>query len=207
LAGSADRFQPERRRRFDPPLTIGVISDTHIYAGGRRALAGQILDLFNRSEVGLILHAGDVNAMGVLAELSQVAPVIAVQGNNDTAEVRDVAPDGLEFEVGRFRFALVHGHGGRSARSEAVRRYGERVDCVIYGHSHIPESSRVGSTVLFNPGSATDRRWQPHFGVGLIHVTANRCQPELILFSDPRELSSIGAQPPVRSAAGLEPAP
>jgi hypothetical protein len=29
-------------------------------------------------------------------------------------------------------------------------------------------------TIFFNPGSATDRHWRPHLGVGLIHVTNPR---------------------------------
>ncbi len=196
LASSDSGFRPERRRSFAAPLTIGVISDTHIYAGGRRSLPPQILDLFRRFEVDLLLHGGDVNTIEVLAELGRIAPVIAVQGNNDTPEVCEVAPDGVEFRVGRFRFALVHGHGGRSARAEAIRRYGGTADCVVYGHSHIPESSREGSTVLFNPGSATERRWHPHFGIGLIRVGTERCQPELLLFANPRELERIEASSP-----------
>ena len=50
---------------------------------------------------------------------------------------------------------------------------------------------KVDETILFNPGSATDRRWQEHFGVGLIHVAEGRLEPELVLFADPRDLRRI----------------
>ena len=46
-------------------------------------------------------------------------------------------------------------------------------------------------TILFNPGSATDRRWRPHFGVGLIHVTDAKIDPELVLYTDPRDLRNV----------------
>jgi len=127
-----------------------------------------------------------------LRELGRVAPVLGVVGNNDDGELRAVLPEAVEFVVGRFRFAMVHGHGGRSARSEAARRYGGRCDCVVYGHSHIPKVEVVDGTILFNPGSATDRRWQEHFGIGLIHVSEERIEPELVLYDDPRHLRNVG---------------
>ncbi len=110
------------------PLTIGVISDTHVYARGARRLPPEVIDLFIRFEVGLILHGGDVNTSGVLLALAEVAPVLAVRGNNDDAILLDGLPEVIEFYAGQHRFGLVHGHGGRSARSEARRRLrgGER---------------------------------------------------------------------------------
>ncbi len=172
-------------------MTIGVVADTHVHANGARRLPGEVPALFARVGAGLILHAGDVNTVSVLRELGQAAPVLAVAGNNDDPDLSAVLPEALEFVVGRFRFALLHGHGGRSARSEAARRYGGRVNCAVYGHSHIPKMELVARTLLFNPGSATDRRWQDHFGVGLLHVTAEQVSPDLVLFDDPRHLDNV----------------
>ena len=185
-------FPTTGERGFGAPLTIGVVADTHVYRHGARRLAAEVPDLFGRFGVGLILHAGDVSTAGVLRELGRVAPVLGVVGNNDDGELRAVLPEAVEFVVGRFRFAMVHGHGGRSARSEAARRYGGRCDCVVYGHSHIPKVEVVDGTILFNPGSATDRRWQEHFGIGLIHVSEERIEPELVLYDDPRHLRNVG---------------
>ncbi len=184
-------FRPSRRRRFDLPLTIGVVADTHVYRRGSRRLAPEVLDLFARFDTGLILHAGDANVASVLSDLATVAPVIAVTGNNDDAELYEVIPETVQFQVGTHRFAMLHGHGGKSARGEARRRFAGKVDCVVYGHSHIPLIERDGETILFNPGSATDRRWGDHFGVGLIHVTAERINPELVLYQDPRHLANV----------------
>ena len=179
------------KREFSPPLVIGVLSDTHIYPHGRRRLPPQVTALFARFGCGLILHAGDVNTAETVHELASIAPVIAVTGNNDVGKLQEVAPDRIEFLVGRFRVAMVHGHGGASARSEARRLYAGKVDLVVYGHSHIPMIEVEDGTTLFNPGSPTDRRWQEHFGIGLISFVDDRCKPELILFSDPRELENV----------------
>jgi putative phosphoesterase len=185
----ADTEWPTEQRDFEVPLTIGVISDTHVYSHGARRLPAQLCDLFARFSVGLILHAGDVNTASVLDTLALVAPVIAVTGNNDDVELHARLERAERFTIGRFRFALVHGHGGRSARSEA-RRFAGDADCVVYGHSHIPLIEDVEGTILFNPGSATDRRWQEHFGIGLIRVN-EKIEPELVLYGDPRHLENV----------------
>lgn len=172
---------------------IGVVSDTHVYAHGARRLPLEVVELFMRFDVGLVLHAGDVNILSVLEELAEVAPVLAVTGNNDDANLYEVLPTEVRFNVGHFRFAMIHGHGGKSARSEArqIAKGDVAIDCVVYGHSHIPLIEKAGETILFNPGSATDRRWNDHFGIGLIGVTADRITPELVLYQDPRHLENI----------------
>lgn len=180
-----------RQRLFDPPLTIGVIADTHIYPGSRRSLPPEVLDLFQRAGVGLIAHLGDINTRSVLEELAEFAPLIAVPGNNDDPELQDMLPATITISVGRFRFGLIHGHGGRSARDQAIRKFSGKVDCVLFGHSHKPLIEQIGSTVLFNPGSATDRRWFDHFGVGLITVEEEKFTPDLVLYSDPAHLANV----------------
>jgi predicted phosphodiesterase len=59
----------------------------------------------------------------------------------------------------------------------------------------MPLLDRVQSTVLFNPGSATERRWHPHFGIGLIRVTEERFTPDLIVFTDPQHLDNVDVGP------------
>jgi putative phosphoesterase len=137
----------------------------------------------------LIAHLGDVQTLSVLEELSEIAPVLAVQGNNDQ-ELRSLLPEVVRMDVGRFSVVMVHGHGGYSARTVAKQFIG-KTDLVLYGHSHIPKIERIEATTLFNPGSATDRRWHEHFGIGVVTFTDNRCAPELILFKDARELDNV----------------
>lgn len=186
----SDAFRPTPERRFPAPLTVGVISDTHIFPDGRRRLPAEIPELFRRFECGLILHAGDCNTPHTLAKLAEVAPVLAVTGNNDDDAMREIAPDEVTFAVGRFRVAMLHGHGGISARSEA-RRFAGKADLIVYGHSHIPLIEQDQGSILFNPGSATDRRWQEHFGIGIITISEEKIAPELVLFSNPRDLKNV----------------
>jgi len=192
-----------QQRQFDAPLTIGVISDTHIYAHGSREIHPAILRVFHRAGVDLIVHLGDINTRHVLEELGEIAPVIAVVGNNDDEELQFTLPMTTRFSVGAYTFAAVHGHGGRTARDEAIRRWAGKVDCVLFGHSHKPLMEKVGETLLFNPGSATDRRWNPHFGIGLIDVGEDALTPDLIVFTNPEHLDNVavGDEPTDGSSA------
>ena len=65
-------------------MLIGLISDTHI-TPKRGKLPEKIFEIFDG--VDLILHAGDITVQDVLDDLSKIAPVIAVLGNNDNLDL------------------------------------------------------------------------------------------------------------------------
>jgi uncharacterized protein len=179
------------QRRFDEPLTIGVIADTHIYTGSRRVVPPGVIRLFERARIGLLVHLGDANSRAVLEELAELAPLIAVPGNNDDPELHYMLTETTRFQVGERTFGVLHGHGGRSAKTEAIRRFAGKVDCALFGHSHMPLLDKAEGTILFNPGSATDRRWHEHFGVGLIRVEGGEIVPDLILYQNADHLDNI----------------
>ena len=59
-----------------------LISDSHV--GDRvKRLQAKLLDDIKAKKPDLILHGGDIAVQEVLDELSEIAPVIAVQGNRD----------------------------------------------------------------------------------------------------------------------------
>jgi putative phosphoesterase len=86
---------------------IGLISDTHM-PQRRRVLPPAVFDLFNGAD--LILHAGDVGELWVLDQLSEIAPVIAVHGNDDTADAQRELPYQQVVAVGGLRILLWHSH-------------------------------------------------------------------------------------------------
>ena len=189
LSGRIDRFE------YAAPLTIGVISDTHIFGGGgSRKLPHEVLDLFQRFDVDLIVHVGDIVIQDVLDTLATVAPAIAVYGNNEPIQLWKRLPERIVLTIGEHRIGIVHGHGGATARATAKTAFAEPMDLVIYGHSHIPMIEEIDGVVYFNPGSPTDRRWSRHFGIGIISVDEQGIRPELILFDSPAHLASIAPQ-------------
>ena len=72
LRGRIERIEREL------PLTLGVISDTHLHARDAGRLPTEILELYARFQVDLIVHAGDIVDQAVIDRLESVAPVVAV---------------------------------------------------------------------------------------------------------------------------------
>ncbi|HYA98997.1 MAG TPA: metallophosphoesterase family protein [Ktedonobacteraceae bacterium] len=145
---------------------IGVISDTHIPQFNK--LPDAIWEYF--ANVELIIHAGDLSILRVIAELEMLAPVVAVQGNVEYEEVVEKLPIKREVVVGHCRIGIVHILGDSHNRLKMARQEFPNARVVIYGHSHIPWNEDRNGLLLFNPGSATDRRRQEKCSIGLLRV-------------------------------------
>ena len=123
----------------------------------------------------LILHAGDVCTANVLDELSAYAPVRAVLGNNDRPDVAGWgAAETLQFDLCGLRIAMVHDAGPSAGRPARLRRRFPGAGLVVFGHSHIPLDHTEAGQRIFNPGSPTDRRRQPHGTVGVLEIAEGR---------------------------------
>jgi uncharacterized protein len=119
----------------------------------------------------LILHAGDVCVPSVLTELSAFAPVRAVAGNNDGPDVTAWgAPETLEFELAGLPVAMIHDSGPAKGRLARLHRRFPAAKLVVFGHSHIPLDEHDANVRIFNPGSPTDKRRQPHGTLGVLHL-------------------------------------
>ncbi|MBO0779934.1 MAG: metallophosphoesterase family protein [Ktedonobacteraceae bacterium] len=145
---------------------VGVISDTHI--PHFKALPDAIWKHFDNVE--LIIHAGDLSILSVLAELETIAPVVAVQGNVEREEVVLKLPVKREVTIGGCRIGIVHILGEASRYAQTARREFPNARVVVFGHSHNPYNQEHDGQLLFNPGSATDRRRQPACSIGLLSI-------------------------------------
>lgn len=145
-----------------------VLADTHAPRRWRQCPSAVARHL---RHADVILHAGDVCTAAVLDELSEFAPVRAVLGNNDGPDVAAWgAPPTLEFELAGLPIAIVHDSGAAAGRCARLRRRFPAARLVIFGHSHIPIDQVGGGIRMFNPGSPTDRRRQPHGTIGLLRI-------------------------------------
>lgn len=131
-------------------MRLGLISDTHGFFEPRLA------ELF--AGVDHILHAGDVGSLSVLDDLRALAPVTAVQGNVDFAEMGLRLTECVEW--GGKKFLLHHivnpRHPGDDLRQSLAER---RPDVVVFGHSHQAFQQRLGGVLYFNPGYAGKPRF------------------------------------------------
>jgi putative phosphoesterase len=161
-------------------MLIAAIADTHLPRGARRLPDA----CFERiAAADLLLHAGDFVTVEVLRELAAIGPpVVGVHGNVDSAELRRLLPAERLVDAGGARIALIHDAGPRRGRLERLRRrFGERADAVVFGHSHLPlhEIAEDGFQI-FNPGSPTERRRAPVHTMGFARVEDGKVIFELV---------------------------
>ena len=149
-------------------MRVAVLSDTHSPRFWKRCPSAVAAHL---DGADLILHAGDVCTADVLDELATYAPVRVVLGNNDRADVAAWgAPETLELELEGLRVAMVHDSGPAAGRVARLRRRFPGADLVVFGHSHIPMDRSEDGLRIFNPGSPTDKRRQPHGTLGELTI-------------------------------------
>jgi putative phosphoesterase len=153
-------------------MRVVVLSDTH---APRRWKSCPPLVAEQLRGADLILHAGDVCTAAVLDELSQYAPVRAVAGNNDGPDVAAWgAPPSLDLDLDGLRVSMIHDSGQAAGRLGRMHRAFPQAELVIFGHSHIPLDQADATLRIFNPGSPTDRRRQPHGTIGVLQIASGR---------------------------------
>ncbi len=157
-------------------MLIGLIADTHGYLDRRvpPALKG----------VELILHAGDIGAEAVLAELASIAPVTAVAGNNDTNLAQLGLPLRVDMELEGVKLHLVH------RLIDAAPGSGTRI--VVYGHSHKAVIAEREGMLWVNPGAAGRVGFHHEVSVALLRLDDDRCEAELGLLG-PRVVAARGS--------------
>ena len=117
----------------------------------------------------------------MLDELEALGPpVAAVLGNVDERALSKRLPERRVVEIAGARIGMVHDAGPAGGRLARMRAAFPDADAVVFGHSHIPLHERDGGFQIFNPGSPTDRRRQPHHTMGLATVTDGAVRFELL---------------------------
>ncbi|MBW1987907.1 MAG: metallophosphoesterase family protein [Deltaproteobacteria bacterium] len=131
-------------------VTIGVISDTHLYRPSKE-LSRLVTD-GPFSGVDMVFHSGDIVKLSVLDALAP-KEVVAVAGNMDDHDVAVNLPDKRIVEVEGFLIGITHGRGPREGLEARVAAIFTGVSAICYGHSHTPANHVKNGVLLFNPGS------------------------------------------------------
>lgn len=152
-------------------LKLGVISDTH-WSSLAQASAGAhklINGVF--ANVDAIIHAGDMLHPEIDLAFAPYK-FYAVRGNMDAAGAHTPLKRILTFDG--IRIGVIHGWGGGAEiEANAAREFDlEKIDLLIYGHSHYPACHVEDQVLFLNPGSAAERRRAPYHSVGLIRICA-----------------------------------
>lgn len=193
---------------------IGLISDTHL-PDRWDELPPSVFDVLDG--VNLILHAGDVGTLQVLDDLSAIAPVVAVHGNDELdPPTVEALPYFQLIPVSGQRIYLSHAHYPDRAAELASRQIDDwqrilqrRVelgrahgaDIVVFGHTHIPMAVEMNGMWLINPGAIASGT----------HLLRQTLQSVARLWPDERRVAFFDLnapaqpfQPPVDLSAGFE---
>lgn len=163
-------------------MKVIVISDTHMPRMAK-GLPPRLKEELKTAE--LILHAGDWQTREVYEELKAYAPVEGICGNVDGQDLIDQFGFQKVLTLKGYRIGMVHGHGNKGTTEQrAIEAFSKmELDMIIFGHSHIPVNKTIGGTILFNPGSPTDKRRQPEYSFGILRI-GDLLTVEHVFYSD-----------------------
>jgi uncharacterized protein len=159
-------------------MRIAVLSDTHIPATADR-LPEALLEGMRGSD--LIIHAGDFSEFSVIQELEKIAPIECVAGNMDSNTIKRQFPVKKILELEGFRIGIMHGYGAPDNLLGCVTKefVDDKLDCVIYGHSHIPLIKYISGVLYMCPGSPTDKVYAPYNSFGVLEID-DKITPKIV---------------------------
>lgn len=143
-------------------MLIGVVSDTHLRKSDNRFFY-LVKKYF--SDCDLIIHAGDIVDIEIFDGIEK--EIIAVKGNMD---IGINLPSKRVLELENMRIGVVHGYGSPQGIQKRVIGEFEKVDCIVFGHTHFPMVEKVNGILLFNPGSAFDGRYGYKSSIGYLEI-------------------------------------
>lgn len=128
-------------------MIIGLISDTH------GLLREEVIQ--NLEGCDLIIHAGDIGKYEVIDRLREIAPLEAVLGNCD----RNIDDESIATEktvqIGNQKLYIIH-----DISKLNIDLQQEKINFVIYGHSHKRNIYTENGIIYINPGSIGPKRFK-----------------------------------------------
>lgn len=158
-------------------VKILVLSDTHIPVAAQD-LPQEIYKAI--SSVDMIFHAGDFIDTDVFEKLKSLKEIKAVCGNMDSKELCRTLNTKEVINIEKFKIGLIHGYGAPSEIMPTVRREFDRIDVLVFGHSHAAMNIKKDGVLYFNPGSPTDRIFAAKNTYGILEITDKNIEGEII---------------------------
>jgi uncharacterized protein len=159
-------------------MKIGVISDTHIPVFSKD-LPAAVREAFLTCD--LIVHAGDSIERSAIQMLRDITETKAVKGNMDSEDLKRDLPESIVFDCAGKKIGVTHGKGSGSKILDFVKKsFNQKLDVIIFGHSHTSFNQLIDGTLFFNPGSATDNVFSGRRTFGIIEINGDDVRGEII---------------------------
>jgi putative phosphoesterase len=152
-------------------LRVALLSDTH---GLMRAQARAFA-------VGCdyIIHGGDIGSAEILEDLAEIAPLIAVRGNNDREPWAAHLPETEMIRVGGAFVYVIH-----DISQLDIEPLAAGVQVIVSGHSHRPLIEQRDGVLYVNPGSCGPRRFKLPISVGELIVVGSAVSARTVELSE-----------------------
>lgn len=169
-------------------MKIGLISDTH-FTKDDQTIRPEAAKAFEGVE--LILHAGDVYVASVLDQLEAIAPVLCALGNGDGDLAQDPRVKDVHLlSIEGVTIGLLHGldypePAWRPLERAVEREFGQWVDVIVFGDTHVAVVDRCKGVLLVSPGSLTfpNNLVNVPGTVGILEVSRGQAEARIIQLS------------------------
>lgn len=163
-------------------IKIGVISDTHISKDTYKI--EQLIEK-HLKDVDLVIHAGDYKTNKVIQIIKSKKNFAGVWGNNDGDIIKSEVKEKLILTLCGYKIGVYHGHGeGKSTIDKAYNMFkDDKVDIIIFGHSHQPIIKTINKTLMLNPGSPTSKRKDRWYSVIILELKKECIKAQIEFFS------------------------
>lgn len=160
-------------------MKIGVVSDTHSLQ-----IPPEVINAL--ANVDLIIHAGDFCSVEDVAMFRGLKTFKGVHGNMDGADVRKLLPRREILEMEGVRLGVFHGEGPKDRILDTVRRAfaDQKLDAIVFGHSHQAFNQAIDGTLYFNPGSPNDMCFAPYRSYGILEVKSGTITGKIVKLKD-----------------------
>ncbi|HEX3951582.1 MAG TPA: metallophosphoesterase family protein [Steroidobacteraceae bacterium] len=154
-------------------LRVGIVSDTH------GLLRPEAKDFAGACDY--IIHGGDIGSQAILDQLSALAPLVAVKGNNDRASWTAHLPETELIRVGGVFVYIIH-----DISQLDIDPHAADVQVIVSGHSHKPLIHEQGGVLYINPGSCGPKRFTLPISMAEMIVDGTKVRARTV------ELTEIG---------------
>jgi putative phosphoesterase len=92
----------------------------------------------------------------------------------DHPDVVKILPKKDIIKIDNFKIGLIHGYGAPLGLEQRIRKeFEEKMDVIVFGHSHQPVNEVKDGILFFNPGSPTDKIFSSSNSFGIIEINDN----------------------------------
>ena len=144
---------------------VAVLSDTH------GLLRPEVVQIVTGCDA--IIHGGDINNQKILDQLSALAPLYVVRGNNDK-EWAEHLPESITIQIEDCVVFVVH-------NKKFVPSELHGIDVVIFGHSHKYAEQMIDGRLWLNPGSCGKRRFDQEITLAILTTNGKELSVEKII--------------------------